>query len=68
MTTKHPTSSPPHGIIRNYHEEMKMLIGVLINTDEGEPDRNAARERKPNKDGKAISFLALSDLTIRIEE
>ena len=45
-----------------------MLIETLINTDEGEPDRNAARERKPNKDDKAISFSALSDLTNRIEE
>ena len=42
MTTKHPPSFPPHGIIRKYHEEIKMLIETLINTDEGEPDRNAA--------------------------
>ena len=44
-----------------------MLIETLIKTNEGEPDRNAARERKPNKEDKATPFSTLSDLTNRIE-
>ena len=41
---KTPTQLPPHGIINRYHKEIGVLIEVLINIGEGEPDRNGEQE------------------------